>query len=129
MDIPQLKVVYFDFDSASLRDDTRNALEENAQFLQAHPTMEVRLDGHCDDRGTTAYNLGLGQRRATAVRGYLKNLGVSGKRMGALSWGEEKLACSEETEACWSKNRRVELKVRIKTEDDSKNKKTVNGKH
>ncbi len=106
-DLSGLQVVYFDLDSSSLRDDTRTAIEANAQFLQAHPALEVRLDGHCDERGTTAYNLALGQRRSAAVRSYLKSLGVSGKRMATLSWGEEKSTCSTPDEACWAKDRRV----------------------
>ena len=71
------------------------------------------VEGHCDNRGTTEYNLSLGQKRAKEVRDYYVRLGVSENSIGTISYGEENPACEEETEECWMKNRRSETKVRI----------------
>ena len=112
--LKDLVVVYFDLNSADLKDPTKEALSSNAQFLKAHPELEVRVDGHCDERGTTEYNLALGQRRAAIVRDHYINLGIAATRIGTLSYGEEKLVCTQKTEECWVKNRRVETSVRKK---------------
>lgn len=107
-----LKSVYFDLDRSDVREDMRDVLAKNAEFLKANPKIEVRVDGHCDERGTTQYNLALGQRRAAAIRDYYTNLSVDPGRLGTLSWGEEKSLCHEKTEACWNTNRRAETLVR-----------------
>ncbi|MFC1521420.1 OmpA family protein [Elusimicrobiota bacterium] len=116
--ITELKSVLFDFDQAYLMETTRRALETNADFLKDHPTIEIRIDGHCDERGTNEYNVGLGQRRARAVRAYYMSLGIPPNRMGTLSWGEEKSACREPSEACWRENRRVDTLVRAPEEPE-----------
>lgn len=112
--INEMAVIRFDYDRSEIRSDMTEAAAKNAEFLKAHPDIEVRIDGHCDNRGTTEYNLGLGQRRAMAIRAYYKSLGVAATRMATQSWGEEKPLCGEETEACHTQNRRVETMVRVK---------------
>jgi peptidoglycan-associated lipoprotein len=110
---PQMGSVYFDFDAAEIRGDMREILSRNADYLKKHTDAEIRVDGLCDERGTSEYNLALGQRRAMAVRAYYKSLGVPGERIGTLSWGEEKPACEESTESCWAKNRRADTLLRL----------------
>ena len=110
--IPDLKPAYFDYDRAILREDTRSALKANASFLKDNPDLDVLVEGHCDERGTTAYNLGLGQRRAAAVREYYGKLGVPVGRIGTISYGEEVPSDLGHTPMAWEKNRRAETKVR-----------------
>jgi peptidoglycan-associated lipoprotein len=96
---------YFDYDSAELRPDARQAIQKDAAFFKQYPTMRVTIEGHCDERGSTEYNLALGQRRANAVMQYLVSLGIPESRLNATSWGKEKPFCMEATEACYAKNR------------------------
>jgi len=97
---------YFDYDSAELRPDARQAIQKDAAFFKQYPTMRVTIEGHCDERGSTEYNLALGQRRANAVMQYLVSLGIPESRLNATSWGKEKPFCMEATEGCYAKNRR-----------------------
>jgi peptidoglycan-associated lipoprotein len=97
---------YFDYDSAELRPDARQAIQKDAAFFKQYPTMRVTIEGHCDERGSTEYNLALGQRRANAVMQYLVSLGIPESRLNATSWGKEKPFCMEAAEACYAKNRR-----------------------
>jgi peptidoglycan-associated lipoprotein len=97
---------YFDYDSAELRPDARQAIQKDAAFFKQYPTMRITIEGHCDERGSTEYNLALGQRRANAVMQYLVSLGIPESRLNATSWGKEKPFCMEATEACYAKNRR-----------------------
>lgn len=99
--------VYFDFDQASLRPEARQRLAKNAEFLRRRPEYVVRLEGHCDERGTNDYNLALGERRARAAHDYLVSLGVDSARLETMSYGEERPQCSEGVEGCWSRNRRA----------------------
>ena len=101
-----LKPVYFDFDRSLIKDDAKAVLKANAEWLKAHPTVTIKIEGNCDERGTKEYNQALGQRRATSAKKYLADLGISGKRISLISFGKEKPACSESTEECWQKNRR-----------------------
>jgi peptidoglycan-associated lipoprotein len=112
-EVPELQMVYFDLDQATLRLDARATLQKNYGALKQHADWEVLVEGHCDERGTTEYNLALGQRRASAVRGYYMNLGIDGSRIATISYGKEKPLCGEHNEDCWSKNRRAVTKVRI----------------
>jgi peptidoglycan-associated lipoprotein len=98
--------VFFDFDMSTIRDDARATLNTNADWMKKWTTTRVTIQGHADSRGTAEYNLALGDRRATAVRDYLISLGVAPDRLLAVSMGEESPVCTEETEACWSRNRR-----------------------
>lgn len=109
---PELKPARFEFDGVSLDEAARAALRANADYLKQHPDLEVLVEGHCDDRGTTEYNLALGQRRAKAVRDFYIRLGVPGGKLATLSFGEERPACPEATEECWAANRRADTKVR-----------------
>lgn len=98
--------VFFDFDRYSIRDDARTALEQNAKILKEDNGLKVLIEGHADARGTTEYNIALGERRAQAVKSYLVNLGVAAARIQAVSYGEEKPFCLEQTDACREQNRR-----------------------
>ena len=86
--------------------DARDALTKDAEFLRSYPQVRVSIEGHCDERGSTEYNLGLGQRRAEAAKNFLISLGISGDRMETISWGKERPFCTEHNEACWQQNRR-----------------------
>ena len=98
--------VYFDLDKSEIRDDARSALQKNADWLKKWGTTQITLEGHCDSRGSAEYNLGLGSRRATAVKDYLTNLGVPAGRVMVVSKGKEQPFCNEESESCWQQNRR-----------------------
>lgn len=101
-----LQPVYFDFDKSVIRNDARDALKANADWLKANPGVKVRIEGNCDERGTIEYNQALGQRRASVAGKYLKDMGVSGSRISLISYGAEKPLCAESTEECWQKNRK-----------------------
>lgn len=105
--VPELKTVRFSYDSDILDESARAILKDNAAYLKSHADMKVQVAGNCDQRGTVAYNLALGQRRAAAVRSYYKSMGVAQNRVATISFGKEKLLCSESTEDCWQKNRRA----------------------
>jgi peptidoglycan-associated lipoprotein len=111
-EVPEISTVYFDLDQPSLRSDARETLDKNYQTIKEHADWEVLVEGHCDERGTTEYNLGLGQKRAAAVRQYYMSLGMSGTKIATISYGKESPACTDHTEDCWSKNRRGVTKVR-----------------
>jgi peptidoglycan-associated lipoprotein len=98
---------YFDLDKSDLRDDARNALTKDAEFLRSYPQVHISIEGHCDERGSTEYNLGLGQRRAEAAKNFLISLGISGDRIETTSWGKERPFCTEHSEECWQQNRRA----------------------
>jgi peptidoglycan-associated lipoprotein len=97
---------YFDFNRANIRPDARAALTHDAHFFEAHPSINFTIEGHCDDRGTEEYNLGLGERRAEAAKRFLANLGVSASRITTISYGKDRPFCTEQTPACWQENRR-----------------------
>ena len=101
-----LKNVYFDFDRYDLRADTRETLKANADWLKENPGTQLEIEGHCDERGTTEYNLALGAKRAQVAKDYLVTLGVSGERISTVSYGKELSVCREKSEGCWQKNRR-----------------------
>jgi len=110
---PELKTVHFDYDRDELTAHNRAVLKENAAAIKENSAWEVLVEGHCDERGTAPYNLALGQKRAKSVRDYYMMLGVPGGRVATLSYGTERPECSESTEACWSKNRRAQSKIKI----------------
>lgn len=116
--VPALKSVRFDYDAARLTEQAMVVLKANAEWLKRNPRVEVQIQGHCDERGTTAYNLALGQRRARAVRDYYRALGVPAGRLSTISYGEESPLCARSDEECWSVNRRAETLARI--DDDKK---------
>ena len=98
--------VYFDLDSSSIRDDARASITTNATWLKRWANTRINVEGHCDERGTAEYNLGLGERRAAAVKAYLVELGVPADRVVIVSKGKETPFCTESAEACWQQNRR-----------------------
>jgi peptidoglycan-associated lipoprotein len=100
---------YFDYDKADIRADARDALSQTAQFLRSHPNVNVAIEGHCDERGSTEYNLALGDRRAEAAKDYLVSLGVAANRMDTISYGKERPFCNQHDEACWQQNRRAHI--------------------
>lgn len=112
-DYEQLKAytVYFDFDSFAINASERPKLEAVAKWMIDNPGANIVLAGHTDSRGTTQYNVGLGERRALATRDYLMGLGADGARLVTLSYGEERPADPSENESAWSKNRRCALGV------------------
>ena len=103
--------VYFDYDRAELREDARERLTKNAEWLRSHSQFEVTIEGHCDERGTNEYNLALGERRAGAARDYMTSLGVNVARLRSISYGEERPQCTASAESCWAMNRRAHFIV------------------
>lgn len=97
---------YFDYNKADIRGDAKDALSQTAQFLRTHADIKVIVEGYCDERGTTEYNLGLGQKRADTVKQFLESLGITADRISTTSFGKEKPFCNEHTESCWQQNRR-----------------------
>jgi peptidoglycan-associated lipoprotein len=104
--LEEVRDAYFDYDSAEIRPDAREALRKTADFLKKYPNMRITIEGHCDERGSTEYNLALGVRRANAVREYLVSLGIPSDRLNPTSFGKEKPFCMQSTEACYAQNRR-----------------------
>jgi peptidoglycan-associated lipoprotein len=98
--------VYFDLDASSIRDDGKAALSTNATWLKRWTSTRISIEGHCDERGTAEYNLGLGERRANAVKAHLIELGVPADRIVIVSKGKESPFCTDKNEACWQQNRR-----------------------
>ncbi|MBI1791119.1 MAG: OmpA family protein [Acidobacteria bacterium] len=102
---------YFDYDKSDIRDDARSTLSRNADSLKAilrdFPQKTITVEGHCDERGSAEYNLGLGDRRSTAAKEFLGQLGVPADRLKPVSYGKERPQCTETNETCWQKNRRA----------------------
>lgn len=103
----RLEDVYFDFDQSDLRPDTIEALNRYATVLRSNPTLEVLVEGHCDERGTDEYNLGLGERRSQRVKEYLISVGIDASRLRTISYGESRPVEMGSNEAAWAKNRRA----------------------
>jgi peptidoglycan-associated lipoprotein len=101
-----LQDIFFDFNQSSLRPEAEKTLTQDADYLKAHPDAKIRIEGHCDQRGSEEYNLGLGDRRATTAKNYMVNLGISADRIATLSYGKDRLFCTETTEDCYQQNRR-----------------------
>jgi peptidoglycan-associated lipoprotein len=97
---------FFDLDQSTIREDARAVLQKNAEWMRRWTSTRVAVEGHCDSRGTSEYNLALGERRASAVKGYLVSLGIASDRVVTVSKGKETPVCGEESESCWQQNRR-----------------------
>jgi peptidoglycan-associated lipoprotein len=97
--------IYFDYDRADLRPASQQALAKAAQVIKQHPNWRVRIEGNCDDRGSTEYNLTLGEERANAARQSLVQQGITGDQLQTISYGKEKPVCTQASEDCWQKNR------------------------
>ena len=104
-----LSTVYFPFDSFSLSGEARSVLKTNDDWLKGNPNVSIQIEGHCDERGTTEYNLALGERRANAARDYLLKLGVPRNRLSVISYGEERPSDPGHDESAWGRNRRAEF--------------------
>ncbi|MDY0359873.1 MAG: peptidoglycan-associated lipoprotein Pal [Desulforegulaceae bacterium] len=103
--------IYFGFDSSEISEEARAILEEKAQWLMENKNVKITVEGHCDERGTTQYNLALGERRAESVKTYLVALGVDSSRILTISYGEERPAVNGSGDDAWSKNRRAEFVI------------------
>jgi peptidoglycan-associated lipoprotein len=98
--------IHFDYDKSAIRQSERDKLAAAATLLKADGKRKVLVEGHCDERGTSAYNLALGDRRAKAVKKYLADLGVAASRIQTTSFGKERPLCTEQNEDCYQRNRR-----------------------
>lgn len=98
--------IFFDYDSAQLRSDAQQQLQHAAQVINQHPNWRIQIEGNCDERGSTEYNLTLGEERANAAKQVLAQAGVSADRLKTISYGKEKPACTQSNEDCWQRNRR-----------------------
>jgi peptidoglycan-associated lipoprotein len=108
----KFETVYFDFDKAELRQDSRDVLSKNAEtILKSLAGAKIKIEGHCDERGSAEYNLALGERRAKSSQAYLTTLGVKAENLSIISYGKEKPAVLGSDEAAWAKNRRAEFVI------------------
>lgn len=105
------ETIYFDFDKSDLRQDARDVLNKNAEILKSKSGSKIQIEGHCDERGSSEYNLALGERRAKSSMQYLITLGVNADRLSIISYGKEKPAVQGSDEAAWAKNRRAEFVI------------------
>jgi len=106
-----LKDIRFDFDKYDIRPEDTEILKENAALLKKYPNVKIQIEGHCDERGTTEYNVALGERRANSTKRYLLSLGISTDRLSTISYGEEKPVDPGHTEEAWAKNRRAHFVI------------------
>lgn len=107
----QFQTVYFDFDKYNLRIDAKAGLDHNYELLKKFPDAIVKIEGHCDERGTVEYNLSLGEKRAKAAQDYLIGLGIAPNRISIISYGKERPVEPGHNEKAWAKNRRDEFRV------------------
>ncbi len=103
--------IYFNYDEYVLQPEGKTILENVSNWMLKNKNTVISLEGHCDERGTNEYNLALGDKRAKSARDYLVALGIPSERLQTISYGEEKPVCTEKTESCWAKNRRVHIVV------------------
>ncbi|MDR1855871.1 MAG: peptidoglycan-associated lipoprotein Pal [Desulfovibrio sp.] len=103
--------IYFNFDKFDIKPEYKNVLKNKAEIMKAHPSIRVRIEGNCDERGTVEYNLALGERRAQAAYDYLTQLGVNPGQMEKVSFGKENPAVQGSSESAWQQNRRDEFRV------------------
>ena len=107
-----MRDVLFGYDTWTISEDGRQALSRDAEWMKSNPSALVKVEGHCDERGTVAYNLVLGEKRAKAARNYLVELGVGANRLSVVSYGKERPSCNEHAESCYQQNRRGHLAVK-----------------
>lgn len=103
--------IYYEFDSSAILPAAQQVLASKADYMRAAGAVSVTIEGHCDERGTDAYNMALGQRRADAARDYMINLGISGARLNTISYGEERPVDMGHNEEAWAKNRRAHFAI------------------
>ena len=104
-----LRDVFFAYDSWTITEEGRQALSRDAEWIKSNSNALLKIEGHCDERGTSAYNLVLGEKRAKAARNYLVELGVGANRLSVVSYGKERPVCTEHAESCYQQNRRGHL--------------------
>lgn len=107
-----LRDVFFGYDSWNISEEGRQALIRDAEWLRMHPAVQLKVEGHCDERGSTTYNFVLAEKRAKSVRNYLNELGIRPDRFTVVSYGKERPFCNDRSEACYQQNRRGHLVVR-----------------
>ena len=107
-----LQDVFFAYDSWTISEDGRQALTRDAEWMKSNPSALIKVEGNCDERGTSAYNLVLGEKRAKAARNYLVELGVAANRLSVVSYGKERPSCNEHEESCYQQNRRGHLALK-----------------
>jgi peptidoglycan-associated lipoprotein len=107
----EVQDAFFDYDKAEIRTDARSALSKTAEFLRSYPQVSIVIDGHCDERGSTEYNLALGDRRSDSAKDFLVALGVAADRIQTVSYGKERLFCTVSNEGCWQQNRRAHIRM------------------
>jgi len=110
--VQELTAIHFEFDKSELRSDALDTLSTHARWLKEHVDTAVLIEGHCDERGTSEYNVALGDRRANAVRDYLSQQGIGSERLSTISYGKERPACAADTADCHEMNRRSEFRVK-----------------
>lgn len=103
--------IYFDFDASDIRNDQVARIETNADFLKSESATKIRIEGNCDPRGTSEYNMALGERRAQSAKKYLVNLGIDEARLSTISFGEERLLMHGQDELSWAQNRRDDFVI------------------
>ena len=111
---PSVPVPAAHFDKSDIRPDAARTLDTNLDWIKSNPTALILIEGHCNERGTNAYNLALGDRRAKATRDYLMARGVTSERITVISYGEERPVCIERNESCWAKNRRAHFLTKLR---------------
>ena len=107
-----LRDVFFGYDSWNISEEGRQALTRDAEWLRLHPAVQLKVEGHCDERGSTTYNFVLAEKRAKSVRNYLNELGIRPDRFTVVSYGKERPFCKDRSEDCYQQNRRGHLVVR-----------------
>jgi peptidoglycan-associated lipoprotein len=107
-----LRDVFFGYDSWAINEEGRQALARDAEWLRRHPAVQLKVEGHCDDRGSSTYNFVLAEKRAKSVRNYLMDLGIRPERLTVVSYGKERPFCKDRSEACYQQNRRGHLVVK-----------------
>lgn len=105
------EIIFFDYDRSEIRADSRAVLDRKTRIMRDEPTVRIRIEGHADERGSTEYNLALGQRRAQAVKDYFANYGLNADRFEVVSLGEERPLVNASNEQAWAQNRRAEFAV------------------
>jgi len=105
------EMIFFDYDRSEIRSDAERVLRQKAEILRSSPAVQLRIEGHADERGSTEYNVALGSRRAESVRQYFSNFGLAGDRFSIVSYGEERPLVSEANESAWARNRRAEFVI------------------
>jgi peptidoglycan-associated lipoprotein len=111
--VADLTDIHFDFDQYAVRPDDQRVLDAHASWLRARPRALLVIEGHCDERGTSEYNIALGERRAKAAMNHLVSRGIDARRMTVISYGAHRPACVDPGESCWARNRRAHFRVKL----------------